>query len=332
MLFLHYCMTTALYLGQQCPPNMEAYLDSLSNERKDEQGFDLIVGDLCDIPDWITQSSRFNIREYSMKRCHGISIINQCRNVVAKYVSQNHPKEIRQITQPRWHAPGVLLATMGKSIVVSTRVSESNFREYTKNKGISKMNGYIVNNLLGQSVFLGDKVYTPEYGSVELPRWSNAERIIEPRSISTRFNPNAEPRKDLFEQDNRRVLVVGRVSYKKGIDLVLAAASRLPDWEFVIIGNKRDTNLVKESEKLSNVLIYGPVDYINMPGAYTACDVLLSTSRVEWGGISRAMLEARQTDQPVIALDNEDASSVASITINENVDSVVNALRQIQTE
>jgi glycosyltransferase involved in cell wall biosynthesis len=75
------------------------------------------------------------------------------------------------------------------------------------------------------------------------------------------------------------------------------------------------------------VVLAGLRDYDEMPGAYAACDVLLSTSRVEWGGISRAMLEAKAVGRPVVALDRGDAASVADATVRPAPDLIVSALR-----
>lgn len=323
-------MATGLYLGQNCPPNMEAYLDSLADKLNDGKKFDLIIGDICDLPDWITDSAYLIPREYPMVESAGLSIIEQCRATIKKYIHEYNPEEIRQITQPRWHAPGVVLATTGASIHVCTRVSISNFTEYQSHNGMRQIKSYIANNIIGRSVFISDEVYTPKYGGVEIPWWSSAKKIVETRSVSEkRFNPEVKPNRKIFTQENKRVLTVGRVSRKKGVDLVLDVADRLSDWEFAIVGPPQDEILADRAKELSNVTIHGAIDYTDMPGVYAACDVLLSASRVEWGGISRAMLEAQKMNRPIVALDRGDANSVSNITVSSEIDEIISGLQEV---
>jgi glycosyltransferase involved in cell wall biosynthesis len=307
---------------------MEAYLDSLQD--RESKTFDLIVGESCSLPGWIQDGSAYNVVRHGMDPGEGLSMVRSCARAVRQYLSGDSPRpvELRQITQPRWHAPGVLLGSRGHSIRVCTRASASNFTEYRSATGLAVVREFAANNVLGRSVFLSDAVYTPRYGGVSLPVWSSAELITEPRTASSRiFNPEAPPDESLFARDSHRVLTVGRVSKKKGIDILLEVAERLPDWEFVVLGPKRDGQLVRRAETLPNVVLAGLRDYDEMPGAYAACDVLLSTSRVEWGGISRAMLEAKAVGRPVVALDRGDAASVADATVRPAPDIIVSALR-----
>lgn len=322
-------MRVGLYLGQDCPSNMKAYLDSLAT-REDDAAFDLIVGTDCDLPAWIRHGDAFEIHRYRMEDASGMSLISACANVVSQYVAENNVAEIRQITQPRWHAPGVLLGARRSGLRTCTRVSRSNFTEYMNSDGIARCRDYAVNNLIGKAVFLADAIYTPAYGGVEIPWWSSAERIEEPRIASpSHFYPSVEVHPELFSQDSRRVLTVGRINRKKGIDLVLDVAEELPTWEFVLVGPKRDDELVDRAEALSNVRLEGAVDYSEMPGLYAASDVLLSASRVEWGGISRAMLEAAAVGRPVVALDSGDAASVATQTVDADPQSIIDGLAEV---
>lgn len=322
-------MATGLYIGQHCPPNIEAYLDSLS-ARENETAFDLIVGDDCELPIWIRDSDAFKIRQYEIDDTSGISLILACANVVATYLDENDVAEIRQITQPRWHAPGVLLGARGHDVRTCTRVSQSNFTEYANTDGIAKCRDYVANNVIGRAVFLSDTVYTPAYGGIDLPWWSSAERIEEPRTAApTHFHPDIDPSPEIFSQAERRILTVGRISQKKGIDLVLDIAAELPAWEFVIVGPERDDELITQAADLPNVRLLGSIDYIEMPAVYAAADVLLSASRVEWGGISRAMLEADAIGLPVVALDRGDAASVATVTVDADPNSIIDGIESV---
>jgi len=64
-----------------------------------------------------------------------------------------------------------------------------------------------------------------------------------------------------------------------------------------------------------------------MPGLYTASDLVLSVSRLEWGGVSRAMLEGKAAGRPVVALDRESASNVADIVAPAEPPAIADAVR-----
>jgi len=194
----------------------------------------------------------------------------------------------------------------------------------------SPVKAWLVNNGLGRSVFLGQKVYTPKHGGVSLPWWSQAERITETRIVNEkRFSPAVEPDPDLFSTDGPRVLTVGRVSRRKGIDLVAEVADRLPEFEFAVVGPVSDERIAADCRARDNVRLHDPVDYVEMPPLYTATDVVLSTSRVEWGGVSRAMLEGKASGRPVVALDNEHASEVVNRAVSEDADAIAAALESL---
>lgn len=321
----------ALYLGESCPPNMEAYLDSLLY-RTDDRRFDLLVTDDCNVPGWIHANSRFVVRSHSIEDRSGIGRIRTARNVVNQHLESDHATEVRQITQPRWHAPGVILGVRSASgsredsIQTCTRTSASMFREYRA--APSTLKAWLVNNGIGRSVFLSDRVFTPKYGGVSVPWWSSTERVVESRTVNEdRFHPDTESNDEVFSTSTNRVLTVGRISRQKGIDLVLAVAERLPNWEFAVVGPASDTSLADDARERHNVSVMDPVEYVEMPGLYAACDVVLSASRIEWGGVSRAMLEGRASGKPVVAIDNKQASDVADEVVADDVDQIVSGLK-----
>ena len=318
---------TALYLGGSCPPNMEAYLDSLLY-RTGSREFDILTTQPSPIPKWLQEEDRLTIRSYPASNHSGVGTINRAYNVVKSYLNSHSPDEIRQITQPRWHAPGVVLGTLGHDISVVTRVSAAMFEEYRSSP--SKYRAWVSNNVLGRTVFIADRIFTPKYGGVEKPWWSPAEMIIEPREVNKkRFDPSIDPLGTVFTQSTNRVLVVGRVSWQKGIDLIPQIARGLSEWEFAVIGSTRDTSIAKKVESCSNASLYGPVEYVEMPRLYASGDVLLSVSRLEWGGVSRAMLEGRAMGKPVVALDIDAAGEVADRVTNDDTESIITALIEV---
>lgn len=302
-----------LYLGRRCPPNMEAYLDGWL--AADERGaVDLVVRDDCPLPGWLREHAGVVVRRYDVAAGGGVRNVTATAATVRRYLREHDPDVVRQITQPRWHAPGVILGTARSDARVETRASSSMFAEFRG--ATDPVRSFLANNVLGRAVFLGDVLYTPRYGGVDPPWWSTCRLVVEPRRVNgDRFSPAAEPRTDLFGSGDRRVLAVGRVSRRKGMDRLADVASRLPDWRFAVVGERRDGELVRALETRENVRLHGPIPYVEMPGAYASADVLLSTSRLEWGGISRAMLEASAVGTPVVALDIEDAATVADVVV-----------------
>lgn len=312
---------------------MEAYLDSLLY-RTNEKQFDLIVTRGCGLPEWVCDHQDLNVKAYTNADSTGVGRIWTAKTVVSRYLEEHHPSEVRQITQPRWHAPGVILGVRdlprlrSSSISVSTRLSASMFEEYRN--ASSKTKAWIANNVIGRSAFLADQVYTPQYGGVSIPWWSSAMAVQETREVNkNRFHQDVEPLDGVFSRTDRRVLTVGRISQRKGIGLLLAVAESLPQWEFTIVGPISDIELAEEARESENVSLCPPVDYVEMPSLYAACDVVLSTSRVEWGGVSRAMLEGQASGKHVVALDRGQAANVADEVVPARVDRIATSLQSL---
>jgi glycosyltransferase involved in cell wall biosynthesis len=110
---------------------------------------------------------------------------------------------------------------------------------------------------------------------------------------------------------------------------LIEVARKLPDHEFVLVGPVGDESLAAEAEAESNVRVHPPVDYADMPGLYTASDIVLSVSRLEWGGVSRAMLEGKATGRPIVALDRAEASAVADAVVPEEPTAIAAAIGRL---
>lgn len=308
---------------------MEAYLDSLLYRTRDVgTEFELLVVRDCSVPAWLTDAERVSVDRHDAPRETGFGRARVTASVVRRHLCERAPAEIRQITQPRWHAPGVLAGAVGTDVRVCTRASASLFSEYRE--APSPVRAWLANNALGRSIFLADAVYTPKYGGVEVPWWAPAKLVSEERTVNDdRFSPDASPRADLFSQAEDRVLTVGRISRRKGTDLLLKVAERLDTVEFVVVGPVGDEDLAASADETPNVRRYPPVEYVEMPGVYAAADLVLSVSRLEWGGVSRAMLEGKATGRPVVALDREEAGSVADAAVPESPNAIADAITQL---
>ena len=100
---------SALYLGSRCPPNMEAYLDSLLYRTTDDAtAFEVIVVGDCALPVWLTDIDRVTVARYNAPQATGFGRVRVTARVVRRYLRSHNPEMLRQITQPRWHAPGVI--------------------------------------------------------------------------------------------------------------------------------------------------------------------------------------------------------------------------------
>lgn len=319
---------SALYLGSRFPPNMEAYLDSLLYRNRDEDiNLELIVIGSTDLPVWLLDVDRVSIARYDGAKATGIDRARVTALTVRRYLRTHDANELRQITQPRWHALGILIGALGTDTRVCTRASASLFKEYQE--APSPLRAWLANNALGRSLFLADAVYTPKYGGVDLPWWAPADLVVEERTVNReRFSPSATPREDLFSRSDNRVLTVGRISRRKGTDLLLDVAERIEDAEFVVVGPVGDDDLAAALDHTSNVSRHPPVDYVEMPGLYAACDLVLSVSRLEWGGVSRAMLEASASGRPIVALDRGCARDVVDVAVPADPAAVANAVRR----
>lgn len=307
---------------------MEAYLDSLLfRTRNDDFQFDLLVTDDCAFPAWLTDEDRIQVRRYHYTAATGLNRARLTMKSVRQYLRDYEPDEIRQITQPRWHAPGVLVGAMTSDVPVFTRASRSLFREYQE--APSPVRAWLANNLLGRSIFLGNRLYTPQHGAISVPWWAPSKKVVEARVVNAdRFSPETEPKEDLFTQPHRRVVTVGRISRRKGTDLLLDIADQLEDHNFALVGPVGDESLAAEADATPNITRHPPVEYVEMPSVYAAADVALSVSRIEWGGVSRAMMEGTAMGLPVVALDRQEASSVADVTVPTDPGAIATAITE----
>lgn len=108
-----------------------------------------------------------------------------------------------------------------------------------------------------------------------------------------------------------RVLFVGRLEYRKGIDILLDAIPMViadnPDVAFDIIGNNGETGyqgdfLKKNTEPVIQCTTFkGKVNRITLEKAYKNCDIFVAPSRYESFGL--IFIEAMSFGKPVIGCD-----------------------------
>jgi D-inositol-3-phosphate glycosyltransferase len=130
-----------------------------------------------------------------------------------------------------------------------------------------------------------------------------ADVRIVPNGVDTdRFSPPDGDEKDALRRrlgwDGRlRALFVGRLVQKKGIDVVLAAAARTPEVQWVLAGPGTPPRTPP-----SNVDVLGPVEPGAMHELYRAADLLVLPSHGE--GFPLSIQEAMASGLPVVAADD----------------------------
>jgi glycosyltransferase involved in cell wall biosynthesis len=121
-----------------------------------------------------------------------------------------------------------------------------------------------------------------------------------------------------------KILYTGRLEYRKGTDILLAAIPfvllQTPDILFELIGNDTGNdyqNRFKASNAhnvLQNVIFSGKVDHETLSQAYYACDIFVAPSRYESFGL--IFIEAMSYGKPVIGCNVGGVSEI--ITDNYN--------------
>ena len=128
-----------------------------------------------------------------------------------------------------------------------------------------------------------------------------------------------------------RVLYVGSLRPFKGPQVVLDAAQRHPEADFVLVGDGlMAQELHSKAENLPNVTMRGSLSRIAVREEYRRADIFLFPSR--WEGSPRVLLEAAASGLPVVARrDYEPESVIDGETgyLVANWDEMMNRLTQL---
>ena len=118
------------------------------------------------------------------------------------------------------------------------------------------------------------------------------------------------------------LLYAGRLSYEKGVDILLHSLDRLrnslPKVKLLILGRGSQKNnlgsFVRTNNLQESVFFVGQVDYDRIKYYYQACDIFILPSREESFG--RVILEAAMAEIPIIA--SKTAGAIHHIKDKEN--------------
>jgi len=106
-----------------------------------------------------------------------------------------------------------------------------------------------------------------------------------------------------------RVIHVGRVSIRKGVHYLVAAAGMLPEVELWLVGAV-DPGMTRLVSRLSRTRICGPVSQQQLPALYAAADVFCLLSLEE--GLALVIAQAMSMGLPVIVTPNTGAEELVT--------------------
>lgn len=221
---------------------------------------------------------------------------------------------------------GVALKFIFKKKVVFSTMA---IYEFKKKSLFSKITSKIINKvdiILAQSKESKDEFIAlgfPENKINVFVHWVNKDLFF-PRS-------KEESKKKLNWEDKFTVIFVGRLIYLKGADLVIKVAEKMPDINFVVVGD--DGPLLKEikdaSHSLNNFNFVGKVAYNNLSDYYNAADIFLYPARYK-EDMARSINESLSCGTPVLVTNkgsepytvNEKIARIINLNVNEIADCI----------
>jgi glycosyltransferase involved in cell wall biosynthesis len=189
-----------------------------------------------------------------------------------------------------------------RRVVIGTVESRSDIRnEPTVPKPIARM--------WEQTVLRCDYLFSnSEAVRQSLQREFNLASEVVPTGVDTKF---FVPEWGRPANARTRVLFVGSLRPFKQPQLLLEAARRFPQADFVIVGDGEmapELELRKQREQLGNVILAGALETVALREQYQRADVFLFPSA--WEGSPKVLLEAAACGLPVIARRNYEPESV----------------------
>ncbi len=128
-----------------------------------------------------------------------------------------------------------------------------------------------------------------------LDKLGEYEKIIVPNFISNDILYLTKNEKKINE-DVKKIIFVGNLTFLKGIDVIWKLAERLPEIEFICVGAKSE--IVDNLPKHSNIKITGMIKREIVIQYMIEADILLFPTRSE--GFPNVILEAMSVGLPII--------------------------------
>lgn len=141
----------------------------------------------------------------------------------------------------------------------------------------------------------------------------NRQVLIIPNGIDLEKFKNGKKLK-IFENEKFKILYVGRLDYRKGIDILLKAFELInkKDFELIVVGNGPLRKLVLEyMKKYSNIFLFDNVSDEELVDYYSSADICVFPTR---GGeaFGIVLLEAFALSKPVIFSNIDGYNEVAN--------------------
>jgi glycosyltransferase involved in cell wall biosynthesis len=253
-----------------------------------------------------------------------------------RYCRRRSPDLLVQLWKYKVHAPGTCLGGRTAGVPVLTRLQVDAFGEYRAFEGFERARIYALDHVIGRiprRLSSGTIVLGP-YGRSELrARGVDDGRItvlpppLDPRG---RFHPptdSGEAKRTLdLPEDRPIVLYAGRLSEQKGMPFLRRVVERVTarsDVLFLLVGDGPFRRRFAERFDRGTVRLAGHVPHDRMPAYYRAADVYAHPSPYE--GIPLVVLEALETELPVVARDAGDIAAVID-TVVETPEEMANWL------
>ena len=160
-----------------------------------------------------------------------------------------------------------------------------------------------------QTVLRSDCLFSNSHSAQRsLQKEYGAASEVVPQGVDTAFFACDPERR---ENRRPRVLFVGSLRPFKGPQVVLEAAARCPQADFVLVGDGimgQELRDRAKTERLANVIFEGPLPFDRVREQYRQADVFFFPSK--WEGSPKVLLEAAACGLPVIASRRYEPESV----------------------
>jgi glycosyltransferase involved in cell wall biosynthesis len=220
--------------------------------------------------------------------------------LLAQYLFGNHDILFYLKASPasRWYLKLRCLRPAG-CVIVGTVESQTDWRDETMTLQTRR--------LVEQTVLRSDYLFSNSAfvrHSLEKNYGLNSEVV--PTGVDTDF---FTPNWDRPANVRLRVLFVGALRVFKGPQVVLDAAQRYPQADFILVGDGVMAEQLRDRAKgLANVVMRGTLGRNAIREEYRAADIFLFPSR--WEGSPRVLMEAAASGLPVIARSDYEPESV----------------------
>ena len=131
-----------------------------------------------------------------------------------------------------------------------------------------------------------------------------------------RFNQLTGTSCQLWDNNKRKILAIGRLTYYKGYDILIKTAQYLPDCQFIIVGEGEMRacleQMISQLDVSNNVHLVGFIEKSQLEKLLSTCDCLCLPSLERTEAFGLVLLEAMLFSKPVVASDLPGPSWIVS--------------------